>query len=122
MADVGDIGRFTTQNRFASWNGNAPLDASSGTRSGTGSPARGPAAPTGSCTSWPWSSSATPTAGRACYNRRKADGKTSMEAMRALKRGLSNVVYARMITDHRLRDVLQSAPPRPLRTGRSSLY
>jgi transposase len=31
-------------------------------------------------------------AGRAYYRRRLADGKTSMEAMRALKRRLSDVV------------------------------
>jgi len=32
------------------------------------------------------------TEGRAYYDRRKADGKTWMEAMRALKRRLSNIV------------------------------
>lgn len=30
LADVGDIARFTDRNRFASWTGTAPLDASSG--------------------------------------------------------------------------------------------
>ncbi|WP_206055257.1 IS110 family transposase [Nocardia sp. CS682] len=30
LADVGDIRRFATRDRFASWNGTAPLDASSG--------------------------------------------------------------------------------------------
>jgi transposase len=30
LADVGDIHRFVTRDRFASWNGTAPLDASSG--------------------------------------------------------------------------------------------
>jgi transposase len=30
LADAGDIHRFRDQNRFASWNGTAPLDASSG--------------------------------------------------------------------------------------------
>lgn len=30
LADVGDIHRFATRDRFASWNGTAPLDASSG--------------------------------------------------------------------------------------------
>ena len=32
---------------------------------------------------------------------RKAAGKTSMEAMRALKRRLSNVVYAQMVADRK---------------------
>ena len=40
-----------------------------------------------------------PTEGRAYYDRRKADGKTSMEAMRALKRRLSNIVYKTMVDD-----------------------
>ena len=30
LADVGDVARFTDRNRFASWTGTAPLDASSG--------------------------------------------------------------------------------------------
>ncbi|WP_375479225.1 transposase [uncultured Jatrophihabitans sp.] len=30
MGDVGDISRFADKGRFASWNGTAPLDASSG--------------------------------------------------------------------------------------------
>jgi hypothetical protein len=39
------------------------------------------------------------TTGRAYYDRRKTDGKTSMEAMRALKRRLSDVVYRTMLND-----------------------
>ncbi len=30
LADVGDVRRFADRNRFASWTGTAPLDASSG--------------------------------------------------------------------------------------------
>ncbi len=37
------------------------------------------------------------TEGRAYFDAKKAAGKTSMEAIRALKRRLSNVVYARMV-------------------------
>ncbi|GAB4062460.1 IS110-like element IS1547 family transposase [Angustibacter speluncae] len=33
LADVGDIARFADRNRFASWTGTAPLDASSGEQS-----------------------------------------------------------------------------------------
>jgi transposase len=40
-----------------------------------------------------------PTAGRAHYDRRKAEGKTSMEAMRALKRRLSDIVFRTMVDD-----------------------
>jgi hypothetical protein len=44
------------------------------------------------------------TEGRAYFDAKKAAGKTSMEAMRALKRRLSNVVYARMVADRDLGD------------------
>ena len=37
-----------------------------------------------------------PTEGRAYFDAKKAAGKTPMEAMRALKRRLSNVVYAQL--------------------------
>jgi transposase len=40
-----------------------------------------------------------PTEGRAPFDRRKADGKTSMEAMRCVKRRLSDLVYKTML-DH----------------------
>ena len=39
------------------------------------------------------------TEGRAYYRRKLAAGKTPMEAMRALKRRLSDVVYRRMVAD-----------------------
>ena len=69
------------------------------TRSGTGSPAPGTGRSTGSCTSWPPSSSATPPKAAPTTTARKADGKTSMEAMRALKRRLSDIVYQHMLDD-----------------------
>jgi transposase len=39
------------------------------------------------------------TPGRAYYRRRVAEGKTTMEALRALKRHLSDVVYKQMLRD-----------------------
>ena len=44
------------------------------------------------------------TKGRAYYDARKAGGMPSMMAMRALKRRLSNVVYARMLADQKRRE------------------
>jgi transposase len=42
-----------------------------------------------------------PTEGRRVhFDAKKAAGKTSMEAIRALKRRLSNVVYSGMLADH----------------------
>jgi hypothetical protein len=40
-----------------------------------------------------------PTEGRTYFDQRIAGGKTSMEAMRCLRRRLSNVVYRRMLAD-----------------------
>ena len=40
-----------------------------------------------------------PTQGRAYFDRKRADGKTSMEAMRCVKRRLSDIVYRRMVDD-----------------------
>ena len=39
------------------------------------------------------------TEGRAYYDRKKAAGKTSMEAMRCLKRRLSDIVYRQLLAD-----------------------
>jgi len=41
LADTGDVARFTDRNRFASWTGTAPIEASSGGSFVTGSPAPG---------------------------------------------------------------------------------
>jgi transposase len=73
LVEVGDITRFPDKNHFGSWTGTAPIDASSGdnvrhrlSRGGTGRS-------TGSCTSWPWSSSATrPRAARSSTGPRPA--------------------------------------------------
>jgi transposase len=40
-----------------------------------------------------------PTEGRAYFDRKRIGGKTSMKAMRALKRRLSDIVYRPMIND-----------------------
>ena len=40
-----------------------------------------------------------PAEGRAYFDRKKATGKSSMEAMRCLKRRLSDLVFATMLED-----------------------
>ena len=45
-----------------------------------------------------------PGPGRTYYDRKKAGGMASMMAMRALKRRLSNVVYAHMLEDQKQLD------------------
>ena len=44
------------------------------------------------------------TRGRAYYDERRAGGMPSMMAMRALKRRLSSVVFARMLADQKRRE------------------
>ena len=73
-----------------------------GRRSVTGSPGPGTGGSTTSCTSWPSSRSATTPAGRAYYRRLTAAGKTPMEALRILKRRLSDVVYRQLVADQLL--------------------
>jgi transposase len=60
LADVGDVTRFATRDRFASWNGTAPLDASSGQQLRHRLSRAGNRRINGPCTSWPPSSCATP--------------------------------------------------------------
>ncbi|MGN9912762.1 hypothetical protein ACTMTJ_35030 [Phytohabitans sp. LJ34] len=50
------------------------------------------------------------TPGRAYYRRRVAEGKTTMEALRALKRHLSDVVYQRMVLDTRRTQTSKAGP------------
>ena len=69
------------------------------TTSATGCPAAGTGRSTGSCTSWPPSSSATPPKAAPTTTARRPPGKTSMEAMRCLKRRLSDIVYRTMLDD-----------------------
>ena len=67
-----------------------PIDPSPATRFATGCPAAATARSTESCTSWP-PSSPHPCTGPDYYDRKKPFGKSSMEAVRCLKRRLSDI-------------------------------
>jgi transposase len=101
LADVGDIHRFTDRDRFASWNGTAPLDASSGEQKRHRLSRAGNRRINRALHIMAVVQLRNPTEGRAYFDAKKAAGKTSMEAMRALKRRLSNVVYAQMLADQK---------------------
>jgi len=93
LGDVADVARFGTRARFASWNGTEPLDASSGAQNRHRlSRAANRRINRALCTSWPIVQIRHDTEGRAYFRRRVAAGKTKMEALRALKRRLSDVV------------------------------
>jgi transposase len=105
LADVGDIHRFADRDRFASWNGTAPLDASSGQQQRHRLSRAGNRRINRTLHIMAVVQLRHRTPGRAYFDAKKAAGKTSMEAMRALKRRLSNVVYARLLADQRRREV-----------------
>jgi len=99
LVEVGDITRFPDRDHFASWNGTAPIDASSGDHVRHRLSRAGNRQINRTLHIMATVQLRNPTEGRAYYDRRKADGKTSMEAMRALKRRLSNIVYKTMLDD-----------------------
>ena len=99
LVDVATITRFPTKGHFASWNGTAPLDASCGEQirhrlSGAGNRRINHVL---HITAIVQLRNDTP--GRAYYRRLLARGKTAMEALRCLKRRLSDAVYRQMLAD-----------------------
>ncbi len=101
LGDVGDIARFADKGRFASWNGTAPLDASSGDQNRHRLSRAGNRRINRVLHIMAVVALRNGTEGRAYYRRKLAAGKTTMEAMRCLKRRLSDVVYQQMRADAR---------------------
>ena len=104
LADVADVHRFASRDRFASWNGTAPLDASSGSQARHRLSRAGNRRINRVLHVMAVVQLRHPTKGRAYYDERRAGGMPSMMAMRALKRRLSNVVFARMLADQKRRE------------------
>jgi transposase len=93
LADVGDVARFPDRAHFASWTGTAPIDASSGEQirhrlSRAGNRRLNHVLYMAGIVQMRHD-----TDGRAYYRRKLAESKTPMEAMRCLRRRLSDVVY-----------------------------
>jgi len=99
IGDIGDITRFASRGHFAAWNGTAPLDASSGQQRRHRLSRAGNRRINRVLHIMAVVQLRHDTEGRRYYDRRRAEGKTSMEAMRALKRRLSDVVYREMLAD-----------------------
>jgi transposase len=104
LADVGDIHRFADRDKFASWNGTAPLDASSGNQERHRLSRAGNRRINRALHIMAIVQLRKQTQGRAYYDTRKAGGMPSMMAMPALKRRLSNVVFAQMLADQNRRE------------------
>jgi len=99
LSDVGDVARFPDRNHFASWTGTAPLDASSGDQirhrlSRAGNRRLNHVLHIAAIVQIRHD-----TEGRAYYRRKLAEGKTSMEALRCLKRRISDAVYRQLVAD-----------------------
>jgi hypothetical protein len=101
--EIGDISRFKNRHHFAAYNGTAPIEASSGPRkiyrlSRKGNRRINHAIHMAAVTqvSHPHSP------GRAYYDRKIAEGKTGKEALRSLKRRISDIIYAALVADSRL--------------------
>jgi transposase len=99
LVEIGDITRFPNRDHFASWNGTAPIDASSGDQVRHRLSRAGNRQINRTLHIMATVQLRNPGPGRAYYDRRKAEGKTSMEAMRALKRRLSDIVYRHLVDD-----------------------
>ncbi|MEV6601471.1 transposase [Actinoplanes sp. NPDC051346] len=99
LGDIGDISRFASRGHFASWNGTAPIDASSGDQNRHRLSRAGNRRINRVLHIMAVVQLRRDTEGRRYYRRKLAAGKTPMEAMRALKRRLSDIVYRRMVAD-----------------------
>ncbi len=99
LADTGDVARFADRNRYASWTGTAPIEASSGEvvrhrLSRAGNRRMNHMIHLAATTQIRLD-----TDGRAYYRRKLAAGKSRREAMRCLKRRISDALYRRLRSD-----------------------
>ena len=99
LVEVGDITRFPDKGHFASWNGTAPIDASSGDNVRHRLSRAGNRQINRVLHIMATVQLRNPGEGRDYFDRKKAAGKTSNEAMRCLKRRLSDIVFRHMLND-----------------------
>ena len=102
IGDIADVSRFPGRDHFASYNGTAPVEVSSGNRKTHRLSLRGNrrinhAIHMAAITQIRHKHSA----GRAYYDKKIAEGKTHKEALRSLKRRVSDAIYARLLADAR---------------------
>jgi transposase len=100
IGDVGDVARFPSRDHFAAYNGTAPIEVSSGNRkiyrlSLRGNRRINHAVHMAAITQLRHKHSQ----GRAYYDKKVAEGKTHKEALRSLKRRISDAIFARLQAD-----------------------
>ena len=106
---VRDIGRFATRHRFASYNGTAPIEVSSGDRViyRRGNRQLNYVIHMAAVSQIRHRGSE----GRAYYDKKIADGMTGKCALRSLERKISDTLYQRMLEDARRPDTGTSKDP-----------
>ena len=102
IGDARDVSRFADRDHFAAYNGTAPIEVSSGNRkvyrlSRRGNRRLNHAIHMAAVTQV----SQRHSDGRAYYERKRAEGKTPKEALRCLKRRISDAVFAQLQADAR---------------------
>jgi transposase len=99
LGHVADPARFPTRERFAAYNGTAPIEASSGPRKRHRLNPRGNRKLNHAMHMIAVTQIRNDTPGRAYYDRNIAEGKTTKEALRALKRRISDAVWRQLRVD-----------------------
>jgi transposase len=95
----GDVRRFPTAGHYARYNATAPIEASSGPRVRHRLNPRGNRQLNHALHIAAVTQVRNDTPGRAYYLRKQAEGKTRKEALRALKRRISDAVYRQLLAD-----------------------
>jgi len=99
LAHTGDVRRFPSEDDYASYNGTAPVDASSGPRKRHRLNTRGNRQLNHAMHIIAFSQLSHPGPGRDYYERKLAEAKSQKEAVRALKRRISDAVYRQLRID-----------------------
>ena len=101
LGHTGDINRFPDAGHYARYNATAPIAASSGLKHRHRLNPRGNRQLNTALHVAAVTQIAHDTPGRAYFARKLAEGKTRKEALRALKRQISNAVYRQLLADNR---------------------
>jgi hypothetical protein len=99
LGEVGDVGRFPSRHHFAAHTGTAPLEASSGQVVRHRLSRAGDRKLNHALYMMAMVQVRRPSAGQAYYQRKLAEGKSPKEALRCLKRRLSDAVYRCLLAD-----------------------
>jgi transposase len=101
LGEVGDVGRFPSKHHFATHTGTAPIEASSGQVIRHRLSRAGDRKLNHALYMMAMVQVRRPSAGQAYYRRKLAQGKSPKEALRCLKRRLSDAVYRCLVIDRR---------------------